>query len=113
MVLQLPYVPYPEQQAVERMLVYAHMRAYLHSGSLRWSYGSMKGRPADWLAPLAGASLSKTVGRARGLGFRGVYVDRFGYGDDGAAVEAELETLLGRQPMVSADGRLSFFEIRR
>jgi phosphoglycerol transferase len=73
----------------------------------------MRGRPDDWQAALQDAPLPTVVGRARELGFRGVYVDRYGYGDGGAAVETELEKLLGRRPMVSADERLTFFPVDR
>src|SRR5207244_1350618 len=51
MVFQLPYVPYPEpsREALPRYQPilrhsYDHFRGYLHSQTLRWSYGGMKGR---------------------------------------------------------------------
>ena len=111
LILQLPYLPYPENPPVGSMGDYAHVRAYLHSRSLRWSYGAMKGRSDDWLAPLAGGALSAIVERARELGFHGVYVDRLGYEDGGAAVEAELAGLSGGDPLVSPDERLAFFAL--
>ncbi len=45
-------------------------------------------------------------------GFSGVYVDRFGYNDNGAKLEGELGRLLGGAPVVSPDQRLTFFDLR-
>ena len=47
MVFQLPLLEFPESLAVGKMVGYDHGRAYLHSRSLRWSYGAMKGRHGD------------------------------------------------------------------
>ncbi|MBA3412824.1 MAG: hypothetical protein H0T09_03965 [Actinobacteria bacterium] len=47
-VFQLPHVPFPELEYVGRRLDYDSAKAYVHSDRLRWSYGAMRGRPADW-----------------------------------------------------------------
>ena len=57
--------------------------SFLHTRSVRWSYGAMKGRPADWAAELVGVPVADLVSRLAAAGFDGVYVDRFGYADDG------------------------------
>ncbi len=44
-------------------------------------------------------------------GFRGLYLDRAGYADDGVALEAELTRLLGVRPLVSRTGRQLFFNL--
>jgi hypothetical protein len=41
--------------------------------------------------------------------FSGIYIDRYGYADRGANIEAQLAQLLGEEPLVSGDGRHSFF----
>jgi phosphoglycerol transferase len=101
-VLQLPYVAYPSSPPVERMVDYDHVRPYLHSDDLRWSYGAMKGREEDIGDDVEPAE-------AADAGFAAVMVDRFGYADSGAAVEAELRRLSGREPIVSPDGRRVLF----
>jgi phosphoglycerol transferase len=103
-VLQLPYVPFPSSPPVGRMVDYDEVRPYLHSDDLRWSYGAMKGRPED-------VGKDVTPAGAEGEGFAGVAVDRFGYPDNGAAVEAELRRLSGREPIVSPNGRLAFYRL--
>ena len=72
----------------------------------------MKGRPADWQSQLATTPVAQQVPAAAAAGFSGIVIDRFGYGDGGASVESQLRGLLGESPVVSADGRLSFFDLR-
>src|SRR5437763_15115157 len=64
-VLELPYVPFPEGYQPYRepgqtvpyapavSLEYDQARGLINSGELLWSYGAMKGRPADSQARLA------------------------------------------------------------
>jgi phosphoglycerol transferase len=112
-VLQLPYIPYPENGPVNGMLDYDLFKGYLHSRHLRWSYGATKGRPAEWqddatvLAPQELALVATTAG------FGAVYIDRGGFGDGGAAVEAALAKLTGTGPAgASGDNRLAWYDLR-
>lgn len=110
LVLQMPYVPYPETPPVNRMVDYDELRGYLHSDDLRWSYGAVKGRN-DPNAALAAEPVPALVTDAAAAGFAGIYVDRFGYVDQGAKLEGELATALGTKPVVSENGRLAFYEL--
>src|SRR5262249_10466571 len=50
MVFQLPYIAYASyQNAYQKMQPYCLLRAYLHSHSIRWSFGAMHGRSSDTL----------------------------------------------------------------
>lgn len=112
MVYQLPFVRFPEYPAPVRMHDYDHLRGYLHSHQLRWSYGGMKHRAeGEWPRRLIGLSPTESLRAISVLGFRGVYIDRFGYVDNGALVEKDWGAVLGAPPVVSPDGRLSFFDI--
>jgi len=104
-VLQLPYVPFPSSPPVGRMVDYDEVRPYLHSDDLRWSYGAMKGRPED-----VGDDIASPAAAAQ-FGFDAVAVDRFGYADNGAAVEAQLRALSRREPIVSPNGRLALYRL--
>jgi phosphoglycerol transferase len=104
-VLQLPYVPFPSSPPVGRMVDYDEVRPYLHSDDLRWSYGAMKGRPED-----VGDDIASPAAAAQ-FGFDAVAVDRFGYPDNGAAVEAQLRALSKREPIVSPNGRLALYRL--
>jgi phosphoglycerol transferase len=112
-VLQLPYMPWPEPGFIHRMSSFAPVRGYLHAGSLRWSYGAMRGRPADWQSQLAGQPPAVIGAAAVAVGFDGIYIDRSGYAWAAAAdLEDALERLFGSRPLVSADHRFSFFDAR-
>lgn len=111
-ILQLPYVAYPEVPAINRLRVYDELRPYLVSKELRWSYGAMKGRPEDWHAALTDLPLRSLVAAAVASGLHGVVVDRFGYADGGAALEAELVAIAGPPTVLDRAGRLAFWDLR-
>jgi hypothetical protein len=114
-VFQLPYASFPESVPPPpgRTVVYDPLRPYLHSKRLRWSFGAMRGRPADWAARLADEPLAEVVPVVSAVGFDAIYVDRLGYADDATAnaAERELVEIVGRRPMISEDGRLLLFNL--
>jgi hypothetical protein len=113
MVFQLPHVPFPEHPPVKKMLDYDLFRGYLHSKSLKWSYGAVKGRNSNWHTIVVSQPLERVLNRLVINGFQGLYIDRYGYSDNGQQIQQELESKLGETPIVSPDGRLLFFDLRR
>ncbi len=120
-VFELPYVPFPEGYPAtavgDRVATYATkyepLRGYLHSSTLRWSYGAIKGRPADWAAQLAGQPLSFVIASVAAVGFGGIWVDPAGFEDSKAArLRSALRSLLGVAPLLSPLGDLWFFDLR-
>jgi phosphoglycerol transferase len=112
MVLQLPYMFYPEGGGVRGMADYDPLRGYLHSTNLRWSYGAIGGRHTDaWLRDLESRPIEDIAEGAAAAGFSGIYLDRAGYSDRAAELESRLRALLARQPIVSTDGRYAFYEL--
>jgi phosphoglycerol transferase len=106
MVFQLPVQIFPEGES------YDHLRAYLHSDKLRWSFGAMRGREgSDWQATLATATAPEMINAVALAGFSGVYIDRLHYEDKGAKIESEISSLLQSSPLVSPNRRLSFFNL--
>ena len=103
MVFQLPYQGFPESKPINRMTNYDQVRGYLHSHDLRWSYGAMQGRPADWAEDLADKPASLVVPAVAASGFGGIWVDRFGYSAGGAAISTALRTLSGVAPILSPE----------
>ena len=69
----------------------------------------VKGRPEDWASQLGAKPLSLVVPAVAASGFEGIYIDRFGYADDGRATEAEIARIVGADPLVSPSGRAVFF----
>jgi phosphoglycerol transferase len=111
-VFQLPYVPFPEGGRVNEMNDYQLLRPYFHESDLRWSYGTVKGRPtAKWQEDVADEAPKKLLSEVSAAGFDGIYIDRFGYADHAAELERRLGKQLEVEPLVSSDGRMSFFSL--
>jgi phosphoglycerol transferase len=103
---------FPEHLPINDMSDYDHFRGYVHSRTLRWSYGAMRGRAGDlWQREAATQPPEQLVETLVCAGFAGIYLDRNGYADQGEAVEAELSRILGAAPLVSRNGRLAFFDL--
>jgi hypothetical protein len=119
-VYQLPYLTFPEAPGAAAgrgrpsadLHDYDHMRGYLHSASLRWAYGGMRGRPADWGYALVGLRPVPMLDALVASGVDGLWIDRSGYDDSGRALESELAGALRQAPLVSPDQGLSFFDLR-
>lgn len=113
MIFQMPYVAFLSYANTRhQMLPYSHFRGYLHSHTLRWSFGAMHGRFGDNLhARLAHLPIESCIRDLAFLGFGGIYVDRQGYADGAKDLETKLQSLLGVEPIVSRNARLSFFSM--
>lgn len=111
-VFQLPIVSFPEYgPAPGSLRAYEMARPYLHSRRLRWSYGAMRSRAADWQASLVRAQPAAMLPSLAAVGFQGLYIDRNGY-DDPANLRRRLTALTGVRPLVSQNGRLEFYDLR-
>jgi phosphoglycerol transferase len=111
MIFQLPYMDFPEAGNVNKMANYDLARGYLHSQTLRWSFGAMKGEAGDaWQRAITSMPLSDMVEAMVCAGFSGIYLDRFGYADNGTEIERELSRAIGEGPLV-ASPRLAFFSL--
>lgn len=119
MVFQLPHVAFPEHairvsHSPLPYRSYRHFKGYLHTTALRWSGGAMHGREIDrWQSAVASQPIGRLLKELRRAGFAGLTVDRDGYEDQAAAIEAELIDLLESQPMRSRDERLLFFRLSK
>ena len=112
LVFQLPYVPYPEMGMVNRMLDYEHFRPYLHSRSIKWSYGAVRNRWACvWQRQVSDMETESFLINIALQGFRGVYLNRHGYVDGGKKIENELTSFLGSPNVTNKDGSLLFWSL--
>ncbi len=111
MVLELPYVPYPETALPDGLTSYSLLEPYLHSTTLRWSGGAMAGRPTDWLAVSSHRPLEQLISGVVAAGFRGLYIDRQGYADGGESVVRQAQSITGAVPVTEPDGKAYFFEL--
>lgn len=112
MILQLPYMSFPEHWPINRMTDYDPLAGYLHSRSLRWSYGAVKGRDIDhWLGSVSAQPTDQLVASIKAAGFSGIYIDRFGYSENAATLETQLKALLKSEPITDSTGRYLFFRL--
>lgn len=112
MIFQLPYLAFPESPPLHGMSVYEPFRAYLHSKTLRWSHGAVRGREADlWQQQVVTRPVEQMVESLSFAGFAGIYLDRFGYADKGVEIQSRLSRLLGSPALVSANARFVFFDM--
>jgi hypothetical protein len=103
---QLPIIPFPEHPPVNRMVDYDHLRGYLHSDTLGWSYGGVKGRASEWQKNLDGFTLSEVKSAVAAAGFDGLWVDLYGFVDP-----SEVFTALGEGDLYSSNGRYVVYDL--
>lgn len=79
-VFTLPFVAYPESDWTQKLGSYEHARGYIHTDSLVWSFGAMKGREVDaWQREVSVQPASRMLERLVLRGFDGLIVDKRGY----------------------------------
>ena len=108
-VLQIPNQKFPESGPIVGMLDYSHIAGPLFSDQTKWSYGAYAGtQRLERISAVADHPLE--IEAAKALGYRGIWIDRSGFVPGAAeAIEKGLSEKLGRPPIVSSDGRRSFF----
>ncbi|GAA0083787.1 hypothetical protein UT300007_02260 [Clostridium sp. CTA-7] len=113
-ILQLPYIPFPEEPSLFKMEYYDMLKPYLHSKQLYWSYGSIKGKQNDlWLKEVSQKSPEELVEDISNKGFNGIFIDKFGYEN-----EEELKNIInrisnigGNSPIYSNNNRYVFIKL--
>lgn len=112
-VLQWPHVGFPEAPQLHQEGHYAHLRGYLHSTHLRWSYGGMTGRESDlWLRQLATLPVQEMARVAADHGFAGIWLNRQALPDGGAATAAALRSIGVVRTLDNADRSIAFFSLQ-
>ncbi len=89
-IFQLPIAPFPEYGSIVNMVDYSHLRGYMHSNTLRWSYGAVKGRNSDWMLSLP-TDPNQLIEVLRTKNFKAIWLNTLGYEDSGLSVIADLE----------------------
>lgn len=112
-VLQLPFMAFPESESINDITDYDPLRGFLHTSSVRWTYAGVKGSVRSaWTERLTSRPTKQWVLGASAAGVEGIHLDRFGYADDDArALESRLDKLVGPATAVSPDGRFVFYDM--
>lgn len=112
MIFQLPVMEFPETP-VPGIASYDHFRPYLHGSRLRYSFGSMKGRPREQWQPAVQqkmfegavpdqqaqkirfsiANVNAAIDEMQKRGFKAVYINRNGFPDRGKGLLEALAEL--------------------
>ena len=111
-VFQLPYVYFPEAGFYCGTGPYDQVRGYVHADQLQWSWGGIRGRETEWQEQVVRLEPRETLDALAAVGFSGVLIDRAGYPDRAQLLEDGYAEVLGEQPQVSPNRRLSFFDLR-
>ncbi len=113
-VYQLPYHKYPESGPVNAMADYHLYTGFIHSDTLKWSYGGTKGRDSDlWCEYVNNLDTAEMINYICRGGFTGIYIDARAYSADGlASLKGEIENVTGTTPLVSANGNLIFYNLK-
>jgi hypothetical protein len=101
MLFNLPIVEFPEGRPVLGAPEYDHLRPYLFSTSLRFSFGTDKGRPREsWQLLTAAGPPALMIADLERYGFAGILLDRRAYPANGEAYLADLAAA-GRPPTLA------------
>ncbi|MCS5496237.1 hypothetical protein NY547_03160 [Cnuibacter physcomitrellae] len=111
-VYQLPYIAFPESPPVNGMTDTDELRPFLHSDSVRWTAGGIKGRPeVDEVGSWSSLPVPELLQKLDGIDACGVVVDTAGYADRGADVLGQLQQTTGPSTETSDDGRFVFLSL--
>jgi phosphoglycerol transferase len=111
-VFNIPYLAFPEVPPRLLMGAYDEAAGYIFQPTLNWSFGFMRGRSPDYPKVLETQPVPDWMTSIAAVGFTGIVVDGAGYtAEERAAQEAQISELAGA-PLMSADGRYSFFDLR-
>jgi phosphoglycerol transferase len=105
MVFQLPFRAYMNESDFGRMKPYDHFKPYLMSHTLRFSYPALSNEQVRWQQAAARLDLRDLTSQLGAGGFSAILVDRYGYEDDGAGVEAALGRTLGGNHVIAQTDR--------
>lgn len=112
LVFQLPITNFPLDGGIDKMLPYDHARAYLWSDNTSWSWPSFSMKHRKWqdqIGSLSGVDLVEALVLSK---FNFIWIDRFGYKDNGEKVIASFLEL--NLPEINKGGsdRYVIFDLR-
>jgi phosphoglycerol transferase len=100
MVLQVPFTLYLNDSGHARMLPYDHLKPFIVSEHLHWSYPALSNRQFAWQEAASQLQPAELVALAAGAGFGLIWVDRFGYPDGGDSTLAGLKAVAGTRTLL-------------
>jgi phosphoglycerol transferase len=112
MMFQAPFEQFPEAGTIVKMTDYQDFTGYLHTKTLRWSYGGMKGRPeGDWEQNLSVFDPIAMMASVAAVGFQGAVIDRTGLANNGEDFLKAITPYTGPVLLQSQDNRLLYVDL--
>jgi phosphoglycerol transferase len=112
MVYQLPFTTYLNDSGRARMKAYDHLRPYLVSRTIHWSYPALSNAQVNWQRRISQLDAEHLARQLASDGFAAILVDRYGYTDDGKEIADSLQSALGGRGQMAANERYVAFDIR-
>ena len=106
---QLPVVADPAAPTAA-LAPYEQLKPFVHGRQLAWS--ASLGPPAAWQQQVVAGPARLMPVALTSLGFDAIVIDRAGYADGGAGIEATLRSVLDEPPMRISDDRVAVFDLR-
>lgn len=91
-VLELPFTGYPIMYNFNKMYSYDHVRPYLWTSHLKWSWPSFSIRHSTWQEEMKAREGRAFVEAAVLSGFSAIWIDRYAYQDNGKQIFSSLLT---------------------
>jgi phosphoglycerol transferase len=112
MVFEYPWIRFPEAGVTVFAGPYDQAKGFIHAPELEWSWGGVEGRDQDWTREISEAPIRVMLDGVVAAGFDGILIDRaaLSYGPEG--IEERLTAILDQEPLISADERYSFYDLR-
>ena len=106
MIFQLPIYHFPEDVST------SHMRGYLQSDRLRWSFGAMLDRPIyAWQKETESKSVPEMLAELALIDFGGLYLDRTTPKPISPKLEEQISAILSQKPLISPNGSMVFYSL--
>ncbi|MBU3625047.1 hypothetical protein ICN48_02170 [Polynucleobacter sp. JS-Safj-400b-B2] len=112
-IYQYPYVQFPESAELYKEGYYSYFKPYLQTIGISWSYGAIKGRPADfWNNAISTLDPNERVKSLRKSGFSGVLVNTDACKNGCIDMLQALKSVSRFDPLISPDGVNVFYPIQ-
>ena len=112
MVFQLPFRTYMTDTGVARMGSYEHLRLYMVSRRLRWSFPAFSDEQVAWMKSAERLDPERLPYQLAFEGFAAIVIDRYGYWDNGAVIETAVRAGLTATSVLAQSERYLALDIR-
>jgi phosphoglycerol transferase len=112
MVFQLPAVTFLNESGREQMRQFDHIKLYLPSTRLHWSYPALSDDIVRWQQQVARLPTRIFTTALTQEGFNAILIDRNGYADRAQSLLAELGVSAGSAAILAADRRYVALDLR-